>query len=110
MIYKVKNALEQVVMEKENVAEVNEDFYRKLYTQFVLPPYYQEQLWQTILNMELNEPELRAALKQQQNCKAPGEGHIPSEMMEAGGETLILISPNECLLEGRIHKSLQKQN
>ena len=53
---------------------------------------------------EIDMMELRTALQQMRNRKAPGEDQV-SEMLKTGGETLdkaLLILMNKCLEEGRI--------
>jgi len=53
----------------------------------------------------IDGPELRAAMNQLKNCKAPGKDRITSEMLKIGGETLenaILALLNKCLEKSKI--------
>lgn len=58
----------------------------------------------------IEKSELRAALKQLRNNKAPGEDLITSEMFKIGGKVLekaLLVLLNRCIEEGRIPDSWQ---
>lgn len=79
VIHKMKNEFGEVVTEKDRIAEVIENFYRRLYSQSVPNPNQQERPRRMVLNVgsedlpTIDKSELEAALKQLRNNRALGE-------------------------------------
>ncbi|XP_071577202.1 craniofacial development protein 2-like [Temnothorax nylanderi] len=114
VIYKMKNDLGEVVTERDRIAEIIENFYRRLYSQSAPNPNQQGRPRQTILNVgsedlpAIDKSELEAALKQLRNNRAPGEDRITVEMLKVGGEKLekaLLVLLNRYLEEGKVPDS-----
>lgn len=111
VIHKMKNNQGEVIVERSKITEIIENFYRKLYDQSVPAPDNRGKPREAVLNVGsedlqmIDGPELRAALRQLKNSKAPGEDLVTGEMLKIGGDTLeqaLLVLLNKCLEEGRI--------
>ncbi|KAM0735271.1 LINE-1 retrotransposable element ORF2 protein [Formica fusca] len=114
VIHRMRNEGGEVVTDRGQVAAVIENFYRGLYSS--VQQYQRAEPRRSVQNVgseelqQIDGPELREALRQTKNCKAPGEDLVTSEMLKAGGEILekaLLILLNKCLDEGRIPDSWQ---
>lgn len=109
-IMKMKNERGVLLSHKEEIAKEIQEFYEKLYKSTIPNP---RSYSKHILNIgsedlpEIIPSEIKVALKQMKNRKAPGEDKITAEMLKMGGSKLeetIRLLLNKCLLEGKIPK------
>lgn len=112
-LFKIKERNGEIVTDKKGVINVIQGFYKDLYTSTLPEP---DSVKQEILNVgsedipEVNRSELRKALKQMKNKKAPGEDRITAEMLKMGGITLehaLCVLLNKCISEEKIPKPWQ---
>jgi len=116
IIHKMKNDQGNITVEKNEITEIIQNFYQRLYNQSIPSLHHPKKEKQMVRNIGSEElkaidgPEMRAALNQLKNCKTPGEDRITSEMLKIGGETLenaILVLLNMCLEKGEIPDAWQ---